>query len=147
MDADIVANNTRTESRLRELVARLGEAELARPVGGGWTIATVLAHLAFWDRRQRLLLQYWNRGEPPPAGEPEWYSDVLNEALTPEWLVIPPAEAARLAVEAAEAVDAQVERLAERTVDEIVARDDRWRLARSWHREEHLEQIERALSG
>jgi hypothetical protein len=146
MDPEIIANNLRTGARLRDLVARLGEAELARPVGGGWTITTVLAHIAFWDRRHVLVLQHWDRGELPPTGEPEWYGQVENEALFPEWLVIPPLEAARLAVEAAEAVNAQVARLAERTVEEVMARGDQWRLTRWWHREEHLEQIERGLA-
>jgi hypothetical protein len=46
----------RARQRLQVLVARLDDAELAYPLGDEWTVAAVLAHLAFWDRRAAILL-------------------------------------------------------------------------------------------
>jgi uncharacterized damage-inducible protein DinB len=51
------ARNTEATRRLRELVATLSDADLAAPLGGGWTVAMALGHLAFWDGRQRAALQ------------------------------------------------------------------------------------------
>jgi hypothetical protein len=39
-----VADNAAARERLRALVARLSDADLARPVGGGWSVALALAH-------------------------------------------------------------------------------------------------------
>ena len=52
---DLRRNRASTE-RLRALVAGLEAAELARPLGGGWTVGFALAHLAFWDQRQRVAI-------------------------------------------------------------------------------------------
>ena len=111
-------------------------------------VATALAHLAFWDRRATLLLDLWARGQTPPADGPAWYgSDLLNQALLAEWLVLPPREAARLALEAAESVDRKVETFDAAVADAIIERGESWLLRRSAHRGEHLDQIERGLTG
>ena len=44
--------NAEATNRLQALVARLEETDLARSLGGGWTVRFALAHLAFWDARQ-----------------------------------------------------------------------------------------------
>ena len=147
MDPELTAENEAQRARLAALVGELGDADLARSLGGGWTVATALAHLAFWDRRATLLLDLWARGQTPLADEPEWYgSDVLNQALLAEWLVLPPREAARLALEAAESVDRKIETLDAAVAAAISERGESWRLQRSTHRREHIEQIERALA-
>ena len=64
--------------------------------------------------------------------------------MLPEWLALPPHEAARLVVEAAEAVDRKAESLSVELVENIVATGELWRLARALHRREHLDQIELA---
>ena len=51
VDRSYVAENERERRRLEALVVRLDDAALGRPMPGGWTIAGVLAHLAFWDQR------------------------------------------------------------------------------------------------
>jgi len=147
MDPSIVAENSETRARLAALVSPLGEAELERSVGDGWTVALVLAHLAFWDRRAALMLGRWQLGHVPPAAEPEWSSDWLNDSLVDEWRALSAREAARLALAAAETVDRAVENVAAGVAEAILARGERWRLARSIHRQEHIEQIARALHG
>lgn len=148
MDAAVIAENAASRAALTALLGRLTGAHLARPLGDGWTVGTALAHLAFWDRRAFYVLGHWEEGRVPPAAiaELEWYDDLPNEALRSEWAVIPPHTSARLAIEAAEAVDARVARLPDTVAAEIVSRDEAWRFSRFHHRREHVDQIERALA-
>ena len=60
-DRTYIARNDAERARLRALVARLSDADLARPMPGGWTVAAVLAHLAFWDQRIMVLLERWEQ--------------------------------------------------------------------------------------
>lgn len=148
MDPTLIAENHAESARLAALAGRLTDADLDRALGGEWTVATALAHLAFWDRRGLLLLERWERGQVPPAGEPEWYSsEVLNDGLLAEWRALPPRAAARLALEAAEAIDRKVEQLDAPVAEAMVARNEAWLLHRHRHRREHLDQIERGLVG
>ena len=146
MDPELTAENEAQRERLAALVGDLGDADLERSLGGGWTVAMSLAHLAFWDRRATLLLDHWERGESPPADEPGWYSDLLNETLLVQWRALPPRETARLALEAAAGVDRKIETLDAAVAAAISERGESWRLQRSTHRREHIEQIERALA-
>jgi Mycothiol maleylpyruvate isomerase N-terminal domain len=54
VDRTFIAENDAERARLRALVTRLNDADLARPMPTGWTIAAILAHLAFWDQRALL---------------------------------------------------------------------------------------------
>jgi len=146
MERTPTEHNAAERAQLSALVERLGERELGFSLGGGWTVAVALAHLAFWDRRARLLLDRWERGARPPPGEDEWPGDaVINGSLLAEWQALPPQEAARLAIEAADAVDARVVSLDASTLEAIVAGGESWLVRRALHRREHLDQIERAL--
>ncbi len=82
----------------------------------------------------------------PPAGVPDWYDDLPNEFLRHEWSAIPGPAAGRLAIEAAEAVDARIASLPAEIESQVLARGERFRLARSNHRREHVDQIEAALA-
>ena len=146
MDHTILTVNDSSRARLEQLVANLEEGDFRQPVGGGeWTVAMGLAHLAYWDRRGKLILDRWSQGSVPPPDGPDWFTDLLNDALVPEWQAIPHHDAARLALEAAKAVDAAVAGLADSVAADITARGQIRRLARSMHRSEHLAEIERAL--
>src|SRR5262245_38687810 len=80
-DRSYVAENTAERKRLRALVARLTDQELARPMSAGWTIAGVLGHLAFWDQRIVALLEQWRKAgtaSPPRAfdgADVDWIND------------------------------------------------------------------------
>lgn len=145
MDQQIVADNYGTLASLKALIGTLEDRDFDRDLGEGWTVATAFAHLAFWDRRGKLLLERWQAGDVVPADMPDWYSDTLNDSLVDEWRAIPRHEAARLAIEAATAIDATIAALDDRVAAEIIARGETWRLTRSNHRREHIEQIERCL--
>lgn len=42
--------NDQSRERLARLVATLTPARLAVDLGEGWTVASALAHMGFWDR-------------------------------------------------------------------------------------------------
>ena len=141
--------NATSLSRLRALVVRLSDDDLQREIRDGWTVSALLAHLAFLDR---LRFEGWVRQEQ--AGEKlQFFAagsevDVINEASQPAMLAIPPREAARQAIEAAEAVDRKVASLDPRLVDMYLSTGtdyDRRMLYRSIHRNMHLEEIEQLL--
>jgi hypothetical protein len=142
-DRSFHAENSRERERLRALVARLGDADLGRALGDGWTAATALVHLAFWDLRAVTLIDRIERdGVAAPAP-----IDVqaVNDAVTALAGWIAPRAAARLALEAAEAVDRRIEALPDRLIDAIAAAGHPVNMSRHAHRAEHLDQIERAL--
>jgi len=142
MNSDLVAQNQESTKRLKELVTHLTEADLARSVGDGWTVATVLGHLAFWDRRAALLLPRWQR----EGITPELYdTSIINEASVDLWSAISPGAAAQLVTDSADAADTAIAALSAEMVQEILNGDTGVNLKRYGHREEHIEQIQRAL--
>jgi len=145
-DRTFIASNDATRSRLRALVARLSDADLGRPMPAGWTVASVLGHLAFWDQRVLVLLDRWEQSPsavPPVINEADvaW----VNDAAKPHFLAMPPRRAAELALAIAEAVDARVAALPDDLLARNKAAGSPLSMTRSVHREEHLDEIERAL--
>ena len=128
--------------RLEALVDRLSDSELGTPLADGWTVAGVLAHLAFWDQRAAFLLERWQRAGVGPS---EADTDAINNAAKPQWLAMPPRNAAALAVAAARAADAAVDAASPELIDQIVSIGAPISLSRAEHRREHLDEIERAL--
>jgi len=131
--------------RLRALVARLSDADLARPMPDGWTVAAVLAHAAYWDARAIYWMDKWG-----PDGEPTTYeeedTDAANESAKPLCLALRPRDAAKLAVRVAEEADGKVKALSDAMLTKIAAKGGPpFDLSRANHRREHLDDIERAL--
>ncbi len=142
MSNSYMAQNIAERERLRTMVARMSESDLTREVEHGWTVAAVLVHLAFWDRQRLFTLKRWLQdGQLLLPGEP----DVINDAVAVISKAIPPHEAALLAVEAAEALDYELEQLTPEQVAALEAAGMTRLLNRSLHRRDHLEQIERAV--
>jgi hypothetical protein len=127
--------------RLEALVQRLSDAQLAQALPDGWTVAAVLAHLAFWDNRAAVLVERWRRSGVGPS---EADVDVINDALKPQWLALAPRVAAEGAVQAARAADAALDALDQAFLQQIVAANA-INVSRALHRAEHLDQIEEAL--
>jgi hypothetical protein len=143
MPTTYMAQNIAERERLRALVARLSEADLSREVEHGWTVATVLVHLAFWDRQRLLTLKRWLQdGQLPASGD----YDLINDALAIISQAIPPRAAALLAVAAAEAIDYALEQLTPEQEAALESAGMTRLLNRSLHRRDHLEEIERALA-
>jgi hypothetical protein len=147
-DRTYVSENRAELERLRALVDRLSDQELSRPMEAGWTVAGVLAHLAFWDYRIVTLLDQWGpdgRGTAPRAID-EAAVDWINDASKPLCLGLPPRVAARMAIDAAVAADQRVAGLLETQLAVNKDAGGPISVLRAEHRREHLDEIERALS-
>ena len=146
MDRSYIAENNAERERLNVLVQRLRDEELSRPMSAGWTVAAVLAHMAFWDARALSLMDKWARGSVPSEAdhEPEDI-DWINDASKPLCLALPPRAAAHLALQLAEETDQRVAALPDETLEQIAAIGQPFNLSRADHRREHLDDIERFL--
>ncbi len=142
-DRSFTERNRASTERIRALAARLTDAELQHPVGEHWTVAITLAHLAFWDRRVLHLLDMTEREGKLIAPELDIF---VNDLSLPMWAAIPPREAARIAIETAEALDKRLEDFPSALLEEVHAYNKRW-VDRALHRGEHLDEVEAALKG
>ncbi|MBK9715182.1 MAG: DinB family protein [Kouleothrix sp.] len=143
MDRSFVEQNRASTGRIRALAARLSDEELQHPVGAHWTVAIALAHIAFWDRRVMYVLDMTERDGTLFIPEIDIF---VNDLSLPLWAAIPPREAARIAIETADALDARLERFTPALLAEIYAYNKRW-VVRALHRGEHLDEVDAALKG
>jgi hypothetical protein len=141
VDRSFVELNRAATDRMRALAARLTDEELLQPVGEHWTVAIVFAHLAFLDRRALYVLDATQR--EGKVINPD-YNIFVNDLALPLWAAIPPRTAARLAIEAAEAVDRRLETYPPDLLELIHAEYKRY-VFRAYHRTEHLDEAEAAL--
>ncbi len=133
--------NRASRERLQALIDTLTDEDFQVPVGEHWTVASTLAHLAFLDRRALYVLEATQfEGE---MVNPDWHIFV-NDVVLPFMAAIPPKEAARLAVECAEAVDKILETYPPYLLNIVHAEYKRY-IFRAYHRNEHLDEIEAAL--
>jgi hypothetical protein len=144
-DRSYVTKNREQFERLRALVDKLSDQELARPMEAGWTVAAVLAHLAFWDYRIVTLLDRWKGSGTPPSSIDESHVDWINDAGKPLCLALPPRVAARTAVEAALAADERVAALTEAQLEANAKAGSPISVLRAEHRREHLDEIDHML--
>ncbi len=143
MERSFVSENAKERERLLSLVEKLADEELIFPIGNGWTIAVALAHLAFWDQLALFLLRKWKKDGVQPSSID---FDITNDALLSIWLAIPPRKAANLAISSAEAIDHELEEASTELINDIVALGEPFRLYRSIHRKQHLDEIEEFLN-
>ena len=141
LDQSFVERNRASTNRIRALVERLTDEELQHPVGEHWTVAIALAHLAFWDRRVMYALDMTERDGKPFFPEVDIF---VNDLSLPLWAAIPPRQAARIALETAEALDKRLESFPPALLEEIYAHNQRW-VVRALHRGDHLDEAEAAL--
>jgi hypothetical protein len=141
------AETNAERERMRALVARLSDKDLARPMPAGWTVAGVLAHIGFWDARAIYWLDKWATGIAPTPYEPE-NTEAVNESAKPLCLALPPRDAADLAMRLAEEADGKVKALSDSMLAKIRATGaPPFNLSRAIHRKEHLDEINSVLSG
>ena len=141
-DQSILDGNDAVTARLEALVSKLSDKDLAADLGGGWTAAVALGHLAFWDRRIAFVLTRWRNGGERHV---ELDDDVVNTALEEMLKAVEPREAARLCIESARAANAAIAATPDAIAEELIAEGHTYLLSRHNHRTEHIEQIERAL--
>jgi len=146
-DRSYVAENRAQLERLRALTDKLSDQQLTGSLEAGWTVAGVLAHLAFWDQRIVTLLDRWAGGQgTPPAAYDGAAVDWINDAGKPLCLALPPRVAARMAVEAAVAADERVAALSDAQLAANAAAGTPISVRRAEHRREHLDEIDQILA-
>jgi hypothetical protein len=144
-DRPYITENDRQRGRLEALVDRLDDAALTRALPAGWTVAGVLAHLAFWDQRIIVLIEVLKRGAMIPIEDPI-HVNWINDAAKPMQLALPPRRAATLALETARAADHAVATLSDELLAKNAADGSPINVLRAEHRREHLDEIEQALA-
>jgi hypothetical protein len=146
MPFPFVEENSASRERLTTLARRLSDQDLGRSNSDGWTVAALLAHLAFMDGRVLTLLRRWKK---QGVDESPIDADAVNEAVKPLCLALPPRSAVELALSTAAAVDAEVETVTPGLITQIegqiAATPFHFRLNRSLHRNNHLDDIESVL--
>jgi hypothetical protein len=140
-DRSFVELNRASTDRIRTLVARLNDRDMQHAVGQHWTVSVTLAHLAFWDRRALYVLDMTEHNGKLFAPE---IDIIVNDLSLPLWAAVPPREAAKIAIETAEALDKRLENYPPALLDEIYAFNKRW-VVRALHRGEHLDEVDAAL--
>ena len=141
LDRSFVEKNRASTERIRKLVAKLSDQKLQRRVGEHWTVAVALAHLAFWDGRVMFVL---DRTEHEGKLVPVEIDIIVNDIVLPHWKLIPPREAAQLAIESSEALDKRIEDYSPKLLEEIYNYNKRW-VIRALHRNEHLDDVDEAI--
>lgn len=140
--------NDRSVIRLRQVIAGMPEGRWTQTLEGGWTIGILLAHMAFWDRFVRERWEHARRTHRiAPVAIDLGLADLVNDASVPGWALIPPRDAARMALAAAGETNATIAALGVNAVDAVVAAGWDSLLDRSIHRDEHIAALERHASG
>ena len=134
--------NALSRRRLETLVLGLSDADLARSTDYGWTVAALLAHLAFWDQRVLVILRRWKEEgfDPSPID-----AAAVNDSLRVVCQALEPRTAIELCLSSAQAVDAELDTLTPETVKQMeehaAATETQFRMNRSLHRNGHLDDI------
>lgn len=136
------AENAASRNELQNLIQSLDEAALRRPMEAGWTVSSVLAHLAFWDQRGLLLIEKW---EKEGVGPSPLDIDLVNEATRGFFLAIPPRTAVEITLAYAAAMDQKIEQLSPEMIAAIETSGKTVRLDRAHHRRMHVEEIKQLL--
>ena len=87
-DRSYIAENDRERRRLEALVGKLDDAALSRPMPDGWTVAGVLAHLAFWHQRIVTFIALLKRGVKVPVTPRHRLRQDSNRAARPSVIVL-----------------------------------------------------------
>ena len=134
--------------RLEDLAGRLSDQDLARATPYGWTVAALLAHLAFWDQRVLALVRRWQAAGRVDASPID--AAAVNDALRPLCLALDPRAAVALCLASAAEVDAALAALPAGQIAaieaELQANPFQFRFNRALHRQDHLADIERLLA-
>jgi hypothetical protein len=138
--------NAESYQRLKSLIHRLTDTDLALSTDYGWTIAALLAHLAFWDQRMVVILNRWKENG---LDESPIDSMAVNDSLKMICHALEPRTAAELSLFAAEHIDGELDTLTPEFVkqieEHIEANSIQFRMNRSLHRNGHLNDIEALL--
>jgi len=146
MALTFVEENAASRRRLESVGGRMTEADFGRATDYGWTIAALLAHMAFWDQRVLVLLRRW-RDQGMDASPID--ANAVNDALRPLCSAMDPHTAMELCLSSAMAVDAELETVTPEFFETIKQATEAsgtvFRFSRAIHRNGHLDDIEALL--
>lgn len=139
--------NDESRERLAGLISTLTPTQLTIDLGEGWTVASALAHVGFWDRWQAarwtaMLAGRWTADEASMLAA----EHLANEALHPYWAGIDANDIPALALDAAIKLDALIAGAPDSLVDALEGTPRAYLLHRHRHRPEHLDHIERSIA-
>jgi hypothetical protein len=146
MNRKFAEENRASTEELKMLVAGLRGAGHDQSVGNGWTVATMLCHMAMWDGRVEYALKEWKVTGRVPTNIAADATDFINRAARDVFAAVPGRAAAELAVKKAEELDAFLGKLDDAFCEQVVAAGFERMLRRSLHRRKHLDQMRDALS-
>jgi hypothetical protein len=141
LDSSYKDLNRLSRERIRSLAERLTDEEMQTKVGEHWTVGVVFAHLAWWDRRVMYVLDMTEKNGKVFLPEIDIF---VNDLSLPLWAVVPPREAARIAIETSETLDKRLEEYSSALLEEIYNSNKRL-VIRALHRNEHLDEADAAL--
>lgn len=142
VDRSFVAENDAERARLITFIENLTDDQLMHSMPAGWTVAGVLAHMAFWDARAVYLIKKWQGGIAPSeadleTGDVNW----VNESAKPLCLALPLRNAVQVVLELAEEADSLVASMSDELIEQMLAIGTPFYLSRANHRREHLDEI------
>lgn len=133
--------NRESTQRIKKIDSNLTDQQMQTRVGEHWTVAIAFVHLAFWDRRVLATLEQTSKNGKLSVVEVE---TIVNDLSLPIWETVPAKEAIKLAIEAAEELDNQLETFPKDLLEEMYNHNKRL-VVRALHRNEHLDEVEAAL--
>jgi len=134
----IFKSNRESTIRMKKLIQRLSDGQLASVLPNGWTVAVTLAHVAFWDQRVSHVIEMAKKEGRVIRTE----LDVqLNDIIEPFLRAIPVREAANLTLSSADTIDQLLEECSPETIAQLEKESPRW-VDRSLHRNSHLDDID-----
>jgi len=138
--------NDASRTELTAMVNRLDADICAREVSPGWTVATSLCHLAFWDQRALFLLRQWQKSGIVEVPKSDALSvEATNQAVNEVARHVPAVAATTLVLDSAEAVDAFVAGVDRELAEKIRAAGQERYLQRFLHRREHVRKLSSLL--
>ena len=146
MDPEILRKNAESRDRLLALVEHLDEQTLNRQVEAEWSLAALLAHVAFWDQICAVRWDAYDRGGSL-VDVPDTLIDLINAANVPTWRALSGRAAVDVLRRAMEETDARIARLPDTAVQVATSGGFTYMLDRTGHRDEHATQIAAFLNG
>ena len=140
MDPEVVRKNAESRDRLLALVEHLDEQTLQRQVDEEWTVAALLAHVAFWDQICAVRWDAYDNGGSL-ADVPDTLIEFINAANLPTWRALSGRAAVDVLRQAMDETDARIARLPDVAVQAANSGGFSYMLDRTGHREEHAAQI------
>jgi hypothetical protein len=135
---ELNAENSASLDELRAFSSELNDTDMQQPLAAGWTPASVLVHIAFWDLRATALLAKWLQ---EGIGLSTQDTDIINEATRVPFLAIPPQKALEVALHAGLAVNQAIAALSPKLVVEIQGKGTTLHLNRAEHQRMHIADI------